>query len=119
MVAFEFATATRIAFGAGRLAEAPAAVRALGSRPLVVTGRSGRHALPMEAVRFTVSGEPSVEDASEGVRLALAERCDVVVGLGGGSALDCAKAIAAIAKNGGDPLDFLEVIGRGRPIERP
>ena len=37
----------------------------------------------------------------------------------GGSALDAAKAIAALGANGGDPLDYLEVIGRGRPLERP
>src|SRR5262249_55676433 len=44
---------------------------------------------------------------------------EVVVAFGGGSAVDAAKAIAALAANGGDPLDYLEVIGRGRALERP
>ena len=43
---------------------------------------------------------------------------DVVIGLGGGSASDGAKAIAALAANDGDVLDYLEVVGRGQPLER-
>jgi len=41
-----------------------------------------------------------------------------VLALGGGSALDAAKAIAALLGNGGDPLDYLEVVGRGQPLTR-
>ena len=42
-----------------------------------------------------------------------------MIGFGGGSALDAAKAIAALTANGGDPLDYLEVVGRGQPLARP
>ena len=45
--------------------------------------------------------------------------CDAVLGFGGGSALDVAKAAAVLATSGSDPMDHLEVIGAGRPIERP
>jgi alcohol dehydrogenase class IV len=41
-----------------------------------------------------------------------------VIGFGGGSALDGAKAIAALTANDGDPLDYLEVIGKGKPLRR-
>ncbi len=126
---FEFATATRIVFGAGRLSEAPEAVRALGGhKVLLVTGRNPERARrPREALErlglptlpFPVDGEPTVELAREGTALAVTQGCDAVVAFGGGSALDAGKAIAALAANGGDPLDYLEVIGRGQPLTRP
>ncbi|WP_257453887.1 iron-containing alcohol dehydrogenase [Archangium lipolyticum] len=126
---FEFATATRILFGAGRLAEAPREVKALGgTRVLVVTGRDSTRAGPLReglgqlglsSVTFAVGGEPTVELARDGAALAVSERCDAVVAFGGGSALDAGKAIAALAANGGDPLDYLEVVGRGLPLTKP
>ena len=129
MVTFEFATATRILFGAGRIAGAPAEIAALGPRrALLATGRSGQRAAPLAealaargvaTIPFRVEGEPTVELAREGVALARSERCDAVVAMGGGSALDCGKAVAALVANGGDPLDYLEVLGRRRPLAAP
>ncbi len=126
---FEFATATRVLFGPGRLAEAPEAVRALGgTRVLLVTGKNTSRARPLQealerqglAVHlFSVDGEPTVELAREGAARLAEGGCDAVVSLGGGSALDAGKALAALAANGGDPLDYLEVIGRGQPLTRP
>ena len=126
---FEFATATRIVFGAGRLAEVPEAVKALGAtRVLLVTGRDTTRAGPLREglgrlglspVAFAVQGEPTVELAREGTSVALSERCDAVVALGGGSVLDAGKALAALAANGGEPLDYLEVVGRGRALTKP
>ena len=126
---FEFATATRIVFGPGRLAEAPEAVRALGARRvLLVTGRDTTRAAPLReglerlglsCVLFGVEGEPTVQRVREGTALALAERCDAVVAFGGGSALDAGKALAALVPNGGEPLDFLEVVGKGQALQHP
>ncbi|SEU24598.1 iron-containing alcohol dehydrogenase [Stigmatella erecta] len=126
---FEFATATRIVFGAGRMAEAPEVIRALGGRRvLIVTGstparaaplREGLDRLGLSTIVFRVEGEPTLEVVREGTATAIAAGCDGVVALGGGSVLDAGKAIAALAANGGDPLDFLEVIGRGRPLTQP
>ena len=60
-----------------------------------------------------MDGEPTIKNpSSEGVRLARERDCDLVVGLGGGSALDTAKAVAALITNNGEPLDYLEVVGR-------
>jgi alcohol dehydrogenase class IV len=128
MVSWEL-TAPRVLFGAGKLAEAPAEIAALGvKKALLVTGRSGERAARLAAAlgargidasnTFHIDGEPSVERVREGVALALEQGADGVVAIGGGSALDAGKAIAAIAANGGDPLDYLEVIGKGRPITR-
>ncbi len=73
----------------------------------------------MGYVRFSVTGEPTIQSAREGAELARSEGCDVVVSVGGGSAVDAGKAIAALIGAGGDPLDYLEVIGEGRKLERP
>ena len=54
-----------------------------------------------------------------GADLARSEGVEVVVACGGGSAIDAGKAIAALLGNGGDPLDYLEVVGRGQPLTRP
>ena len=67
---------------------------------------------------WRVHGEPTIEAVVAGRDLARAERCDLVVSVGGGSVIDAGKAVAALAANHGEPLDYLEVIGNGRPLER-
>ena len=125
---FEFATATRILFGPGALAELGPVAAPLGRRALLVTGRSPSRgqaarerleAAGIAIVAFGVPGEPTVEDARRGAQLARGEGVDLVVASGGGSAIDAGKAVAALLGNGGDPLDYLEVIGRGQAIEKP
>jgi alcohol dehydrogenase class IV len=124
-VRFEFGTAGRVLFGAGRAAELPAVLAGLGTRALVCTGKDpARHAgllagLGVPAEVFPVPAEPTVELARAGVAAAREHGADVVVAIGGGSVIDAGKAVAALLGNGGDPLDYLEVIGSGRPITRP
>jgi alcohol dehydrogenase class IV len=122
---FEFATATRIIFGAGKLAEAGPLAASLGKRALLVTGANPTRAdglaaqlarLGIETTRYSVAGEPTVELARQGAETARRENVDLVIALGGGSVIDAGKAIAALATNPGDPLDFLEVIGRALPL---
>jgi alcohol dehydrogenase class IV len=66
-----------------------------------------------------VDGEPTVDSARAAVAAAREFGADVVVGIGGGSPLDLGKAVAVLLANGGDPLDYLEVVGRGQPFTRP
>jgi alcohol dehydrogenase class IV len=66
-----------------------------------------------------VTGEPTVELARTGIVAAREHGADVVAAIGGGSVIDTAKSIAMLLGNGGDPLDYLEVVGSGRPITRP
>jgi alcohol dehydrogenase class IV len=122
---FEFATAGRILFGEGKVREAPAAAAAMGHRALVVTGGSPDRAAPLLAglqaagiacLPWAVAGEPTIEMVRSGNEYARAERCDLVIGMGGGSAIDAGKALAAMLANPGDPLDYLEVIGGGQPL---
>ena len=66
-----------------------------------------------------MAGEPTVDLVREGARRVQEAACDVVISFGGGSAIDAGKAIAAVATNGGEPLEFLEVVGKGRTIAAP
>lgn len=120
---FEFATATRTIFGEGTAATLPDLVRTFGARPLVVTGASPERTAPivsaLPAETFAVPGEPTVELVREGARRVQSAGCDVVLSIGGGCAIDAGKAIAIIATNGGEPLEFLEVVGKGRSITAP
>jgi alcohol dehydrogenase class IV len=120
---FEFATATRLIFGEGTVATVPELARTFGTRPLVVTGASTERAASLvsalSAESFAVPGEPTVDLIREGARRVQDAGCDVVISLGGGSAIDAGKAIAAIATNGGEPIEFLEVVGKGRAIAVP
>ena len=119
----EFATATRIVFGEGTLAEAVSAAGSMGRRILLVTGASERAAsvfgaLPA-AARVRVAGEPEIAHVRSWAEYARDERADAVLAIGGGSVLDAGKALAALLTNPGDPLDYLEVIGKGQPLESP
>lgn len=118
---FEFATATRIIFGEGTAATLPELVRSFGTRPFVITGSSSARAgwlvSALSAETLAVPGEPTVDLVRDGAQRVREAACDVVVALGGGSVIDAGKAIACIATNGGDPLEFLEVVGKGRAIE--
>jgi alcohol dehydrogenase class IV len=62
---------------------------------------------------------PTTHLVAEGTEKARQAKCDVVIGIGGGSAIDTGKAIAALLTNGGEPLDYLEVIGKGQPLTKP
>lgn len=122
---FEFATASRIIFGKGTLKEVPPLAAEMGNCALLVTGRNVERAKPllellneigMKNYIFSVSGEPTTKLIVEGVQAARRNACEVVICMGGGSAIDAGKAIAALLTDSGDIMDYLEVIGRGRNL---
>ena len=124
---FEFATAGRILFGSGRVTDAISAAKQMGSRALLVTGRSAERTAEFEknladaellGLAIRIEGEPTVPAVSRAALLASEAGCDVVIALGGGSAIDAGKAIAAFLTNRSEPLDYLEVIGNGRALEQ-
>jgi alcohol dehydrogenase class IV len=128
---YEFATAQRIVVAPGSSAELPDLAAAIGRRAMLVHGRgaaarggpvaqltSQLHERGLVAATFTPAGEPQVSDVEAGARHAHAAGCDMVIGIGGGSVVDTAKAVAALAANAGGALEYLEVVGAGKPLER-
>jgi len=125
---FEFATATRILFGAGTLAEVAPLARDMGRRALVVTGSKPERATrlleelasaKLETLTFSVPHEPTTDLVQAATGRAREAGCDLVIGFGGGSVLDAGKAIAALLTNEGDLIDYLEVIGKAKPLQQP
>lgn len=122
---FEFATATRIIFGAAALNEVAPLAAGMGSCAFVVTGRSTERAGPLleqlnerriRCFTFNVSGEPTATIAKAAVSQARQAECDLVVTVGGGSVIDTGKVVAAMLTNSGQLEDYLEVVGQARVL---
>lgn len=127
-MSFEFTTAGRIVFGPGCAGRIGKEAAAFGRRVFVLTGsRIDRweflwNDLRAEGLvweRFAVTSEPTLEIVAAAVHQAGMAGAEVVIGIGGGSVMDAAKAVAAKLPNPGDFLDYLEVIGQGRPLANP
>jgi alcohol dehydrogenase len=132
LAAFGVARLPRIVFGAGRVRELPAIAAGFGSRVLLVTGgRSFREGPAWEALvaglaavgvswsHLAVTGEPSPDLVDGTVADARRDPPDLVVGIGGGAALDTAKAVAGLLRSGTSVLDHLEGVGRNLPYPGP
>jgi alcohol dehydrogenase class IV len=125
---FEFATSGRIVFGLGVLSRLGEYLNDLGLRILVVGGKEPSRSKPLteqldklgvKQVEFRIAGEPTIEVIDRGVRLARSSDVTGVIGFGGGSVIDSAKAIAGLTTNQGEIGDYLEVIGKAKPLETP
>jgi len=124
---FEFATANRILFGKRTSDEIATAARNMGSRVFVVTGKNTDRISPIlkqvsasgiDVTLYRVSGEPITDVVLEAVADARKNKCDMVIGIGGGSVIDTGKVVAALLTNKGDLTDYLEVIGKGKKINK-
>ncbi len=126
MMPFTFASAGQIIFGPGSVRQVADQAKTLGRKALVITGSTPERAdrlekdlkaANLECTRFQVTAEPDVDTIGAGARLARQLGCDLVIGIGGGSVMDAAKAIAALATNP-PPIDnYLEVIGKALPFQ--
>lgn len=120
---FSFCTPTVIEYGGGRLAQLPAFVQRLGGHRVLVVGDPGVKAAgivdrvldtlrrsDIEAFVFTdVESDPAVQSVRDGTAAARDARCDLIVGVGGGSALDTSKAIGLMLRNAGDIRDYVGI----------
>ncbi|MDZ4769294.1 MAG: iron-containing alcohol dehydrogenase [Chloroflexota bacterium] len=126
---FEFATAGRIVFGAGKRAELPKLIEAYGARRVFcVIGSTQARVQPILDLitatgalveTFSITHEPDLASIGAGMTHLRDFRPDLIVAVGGGSVLDAGKAFAALEANPGDLIDYLEVIGAGKPLVNP
>ncbi|MEI3228672.1 MAG: iron-containing alcohol dehydrogenase [Lachnospiraceae bacterium] len=118
---FNYHLPVNLVFGRGRVAELGSIAKTYGKKALIVTGKGStkKSGLLDRAVKYleeaglesvlfdNVSQNPLTTTAMEGAEFAKENGCDVVVALGGGSIMDCAKAIAFLAVNDGDINDYI------------
>lgn len=129
---FSISRLPRIEFGSGMLAKLPAIARGYGRRVLLVTGSGSLQSSPFWAtvtdglnaqgiswLHLSIPGEPSPQMVDEAVRALRTESIDGVIGIGGGSALDAAKAIAGLLKPSNSVMDHLEGVGPELPYAGP
>jgi alcohol dehydrogenase class IV len=132
MLDFSLARLPCIEFGAGRIRDLSKLAQAYGKQVLLVTGSHSFHntlqwgdllsAFRGQGITFldiAVEGEPSPRLVDDAVATFRDKQIDVVIGIGGGSALDAAKAIAGLLKAGNSVMDHLEGVGRELPYRGP
>ena len=124
MSSFDLALPRKVIFGPGRADELAALLPTLGRRVLLCTGSDpDRHRALLGDVEpvavVTVTREPTVDDVRVATEQARAAGADAVVAIGGGSPIDLGKVVAALLGNGTDPLDHLEIVGKGVPPAQP
>ena len=120
-MAFNYFLPVDVVFGCGKVLETGSLTKPYGNKALVVTGRSSAKKSGLydkvadslkqagiDHVLFDkVAQNPLTTTAIEGAQFAKDNGCDVVVAIGGGSIMDCAKAIAFLALNDGDINDYI------------
>ena len=120
-MSFHYYLPVNVVFGCGKVKEVGGIAKPYGKKALIVTGKSSAKksglydkvkdclkAAGIESVLFDkVSQNPLTTTAMEGAAFAKEHACDVVVAIGGGSIMDCAKAIAFLSVNEGDINDYI------------
>jgi alcohol dehydrogenase class IV len=130
---FTFYSAGEIIFGKNKLACVGRLAQRFGKRAMLcVRGNSMEEqgilaaacdSLDKQKIDYFIfslpDGEPVLADIDSGTERARKENPDMIIGLGGGSTVDTAKAISGLATNPGCVEDYLEGVGKGKSIEKP
>jgi len=127
----EFYAPGKIIFGPGELSQVGIEAKRLGSKALVVSGKSAMrnsgvldrltHLLKENNLEYVIyeniPSDPAVETIDTGTDFARKEKCNLIIALGGGSVLDSGKAISAMVTNKGSVADYQEIEGKGRKFQ--
>jgi alcohol dehydrogenase len=129
---FELSRLPRLLFGAGTINQLPGLIQGYGKTVLILTGGRSWATSPwwpaltgqldrlgMDYYRESVNGEPSPEQVDQLVADYADKAVDVVVAIGGGSAMDAGKAVAGLLRVGRSVLDYLEGVGPELPYQGP
>lgn len=122
---FEFSTASRIIFGSGRFSSLGKVAYEFGRCALITYNGPKIYidkamnllgSQNIKSIARVIEHEPTIDLVRSLVDLAQSSSVDMVIGIGGGSAIDSAKATAVLVTNPGDITDYLELIGLNNPI---
>jgi len=125
---FELNLPQRVIFEAGSRFHIKNHIITFGNRVLVIHSKShplipemiqGLKGSDIEILSLEVTGEPSIESVTEILYQTRNLKFDCVIGIGGGSVIDTAKAISALKNNPGPITDYLEVVGQNLPLIKP
>ena len=123
---FNFATSNRIIFGEGMISSLKEIVGAYGKKALIIKGKEKPYPdtlfsickeSGLEWVCFDVVKEPDIESVNQAAEIGRQNNCEFVIGFGGGSVIDTGKAVAALLNNQGSLMEYLEVVGNGKPLK--
>ncbi|MCX8224954.1 MAG: iron-containing alcohol dehydrogenase [Sulfitobacter sp.] len=123
---FSFFSPQAIHFGRGQSAQTPALAKAFGTNILLVHGATARRAnwlidgckqAGLTVQTLACKNEPSLPDIEQALTDLKGFDPDVVIALGGGAVIDFGKALAALIPCSAPPQDYLEVVGKGRPLD--
>ena len=130
---FTFYSAGEIIFGSGKIADIGNLAARYGTKAMICyRGTSMVDNGILDRINSTLSQstvdsfsldfssqEPTVEDIDNGVEISRKKKPHVIIGIGGGSTIDTAKAISGLTTNPGSVLDYLEGVGKGLQIQKP
>ncbi|MCK5183654.1 MAG: iron-containing alcohol dehydrogenase, partial [Candidatus Heimdallarchaeota archaeon] len=126
---FDFLNTPQIVFGKGRFQEVGDLLAQYGKRILIVGSKSAFSQIKKQFETIItkrkmsydivfIKGEPDIHQIDAGVEVGIKQKAEVVLGIGGGSAVDAGKAVAGLITNGGSAKDYMEVIGKGSEITK-
>ncbi len=124
---FDFSTPRNIYFGVGKIAELSRVINLFGNKVLIVRTPFENNISVVfdilkknnkEWISYVVENEPTTLTIDELVKTARDFKTECVIALGGGSVIDSGKAVSALLTNPGQLIDYLEVVGKGLPLQK-